>query len=136
MNDIWSWQEYGDVDREDVGQEDVGREDEQRNISSQLNRDIVGYDVDATDGSIGKIDEATFDIESSYLVIDTGWWIFGKKRLVPAGFVTGVDDSARVVHVSCDKEAIKAAPDYDPDEWNSDHDSTVRTRHGDYYGGL
>ncbi len=126
MNDIWSWQGYGDVEQ--------GNEEE--NISSQLNRDIIGYDVDATDGSIGKIDEATFDIDSSYLVVDTGWWIFGKKRLVPAGLVTGIDDDSRVVYVSCDKEAIKAAPDYDPDAWNSDRDLTVRTRHGEYYGGL
>ena len=126
MTDIWSWQGYRDVEQ--------GNEED--NTSSQLNRDIIGYDVDATDGSIGKIDEATFDIDSSYLVVDTGWWIFGKKRLVPAGFVTGIDDDARIVHVNCDKEAIKAAPDYDPDAWNSDQDSTVRTRHGEYYGGL
>ncbi len=126
MNDIWSWQGYGDVELDS----------DEPSASSQLNRDIIGYDVDATDGSIGKIDEATFDIDSSYLVIDTGWWIFGKKRLVPAGLVTGIDDDSRVVHVSCDKEAIKAGPDYEPDAWNSDHDSTVRTRHGEYYSGL
>ena len=26
-----------------------------------------------------------------YLVVDTGFWIFGKKRLIPAGVVTHVD---------------------------------------------
>ena len=54
-------------------------------------RDLVGYDVEATDGSIGKIDEATYETEASYMVVDTGFWIFGKKRLVPAGVARRVD---------------------------------------------
>src|SRR5262245_41488996 len=39
--------------------------------------DITGYHVEAVDGSIGKIDEATYDTGSSYVVVDTGPWIFG-----------------------------------------------------------
>ena len=34
--------------------------------------DLTGYGVEATDGSIGKIDEATYDVGASYLVVDTG----------------------------------------------------------------
>ena len=45
----------------------------------------MGYDVEATDGSIGKIGAATNDASSCYVVVDTGFWIFGKKRLIPAG---------------------------------------------------
>ena len=48
-------------------------------------RDMVGYNVEATDGSIGKIDEASTETSRRYLVVDTGFWIFGKKRLIPAG---------------------------------------------------
>ena len=48
---------------------------------------LVGYDVEATDGHIGKIDEASTETDRNYLVVDTGFWIFGKKRLVPAGVV-------------------------------------------------
>ena len=40
---------------------------------------LVGYRVHATDGDIGKIDEATDDVGSSQLVVDTGPWIFGRK---------------------------------------------------------
>ena len=53
--------------------------------------DLSGYHVEATDGSIGKIDEATYDEGSSCLVVDTGPWIFGKKVLLPAGIVESVD---------------------------------------------
>ena len=41
--------------------------------------DVTGFEVEATDGGIGKVDEATNEVGSSYLVVDTGPWIFGKK---------------------------------------------------------
>ena len=41
--------------------------------------DVTGCGVEALDGSIGKIDEATYDVGKSYIVVDTGPWIFGKK---------------------------------------------------------
>jgi hypothetical protein len=53
--------------------------------------DVVGFDVEATDGSIGKIDEATYDVGSSYVVVDTGPWIFGSKVMLPAGIITRVE---------------------------------------------
>jgi hypothetical protein len=46
--------------------------------------DLTGYDVEATDGHIGKIDEATMAEGATCLVVDTGFWIFGKKRMLPA----------------------------------------------------
>src|SRR5262245_30710537 len=49
--------------------------------------DLVGLDVEATDGGIGKIDEATYDVGSSYVVVDTGPWIFGKKVMLPAALI-------------------------------------------------
>jgi hypothetical protein len=92
--------------------------------------DLVGYDVEANDGSIGKIDEATVEAGASHVVVDTGPWIFGKKRLIPAGAVTAVDHEARKVMVGMTKEEIKSAPDYDASGWGDDE----RTRHSDYYG--
>jgi len=101
-----------------------------RDSSWTTSSDLVGYDVEATDGSIGKIDEATNESSSSYVVVDTGFWIFGKKRLIPAGVVSTVDRDARKVHVNMTKEQIKSAPDYDRDDWNDES----RTRYSDYYG--
>ena len=92
--------------------------------------DLVGYDVEATDGSIGKIDEATKESTDSYLVVDTGFWIFGKKRLVPAGVVSRVDHDSKNVYVNMTKDQIKSAPDYDSSTWGDES----RTRHSDYYG--
>jgi hypothetical protein len=75
--------------------------------------DVTGFEVDATDGHIGKVDAATYDPGTAGLVVDTGFWIFGKKRLLPAGVVERVDADEQKVHLSVSKEDVKAAPDYD-----------------------
>jgi hypothetical protein len=75
--------------------------------------DLTGFDVEASDGHIGKIDEATMDEGAACLVVDTGFWIFGKKRMLPAGVVRAIDADARQVQVAMTKDEIKAAPDYD-----------------------
>ena len=61
---------------------------------------MVGYDVHATDGDIGKVDEASDQAGSSGVVVDTGPWIFGRKVVLPAGTVKRVDDADRKVYVS------------------------------------
>jgi hypothetical protein len=93
----------------------------------RVSRDFVGYDVEATDGSIGRIDEASNDAGAAYLVVDTGFWIFGKKRMIPAGVVQRVDENDRKVHVGMSKAEIKAAPDF------SDEDRHVRDPYDTYY---
>ena len=91
--------------------------------------DLIGYDVMASDGSIGKIDEASTEAAAQWLVVDTGFWIFGKKRLIPAGTVAGVDHHGRTVIVNMTKDEIKSAPDFEKDDWDED----ARSRHADYY---
>lgn len=73
----------------------------------------VGYDVRATDGDIGKVDEMTTEAGRGNIVVDTGFWIFGKKRLLPAGCVQSVDHTNKTVSVSLTKDQIKNAADYD-----------------------
>jgi hypothetical protein len=95
--------------------------------------EVTGYDVEAIDGSVGKIDEASFEVAAGYLVVDTGWWIFGKKRIVPVGVVTDIDDQQRKVFVRCSKDELRAAPDYEPEKLSSS-DPMYRTEVGNYYG--
>lgn len=57
--------------------------------------DLAGFSVEASDGGIGKVDEATYDTSSSYIVVDTGPWIFGKKVMLPAGVIQRVDLARR-----------------------------------------
>ncbi|MFG2386266.1 PRC-barrel domain-containing protein [Streptomyces avermitilis] len=78
--------------------------------------DLIGYKVEAADGSIGKVDKHSDDVNSSYLVVDTGVWIFGKHVLLPAGTVKTVDQAERKIHVDLTKEQIKDSPEFDKDK--------------------
>jgi hypothetical protein len=92
---------------------------------------ISGFGVEAIDGSIGKIDEATYDVGSSYMVVDTGPWIFGKKVMLPAGVIARIDTGDEKVFVNRTKDEIKNAPEFD-DTMVSD--TNYRTRLAGYYG--
>ena len=93
--------------------------------------DLVGFSVEATDGGIGKIDEATYDASRSYIVVDTGPWIFGKKVMLPAGVIRGIDEDDKRVYVNRTKEEIKKAPEFDDTMLEDDaYHSSV----GSYYG--
>ena len=94
--------------------------------------DLIGYDVEATDGHIGKIDHATEETDRNSVVVDTGFWIFGKKRLIPAGVIQRVDPANKKVFVSMTKDRVKSAPDFDDLQRNDDqyYDTVDK-----YYGG-
>src|SRR5438045_2217038 len=85
-------------------------------------RDITGFDIEAIDGHIGKLDEATYDQRAACLVVDTGFWIFGKKRIVPGGVVRRIDWDGKKVDVGMTKDEIRNAPDYDEVRHRSDED--------------
>jgi hypothetical protein len=92
---------------------------------------VAGYDVEALDGSIGKVDEASFEAGSAYIVVDTGPWIFGKKVMLPAGVVREVDHEDERVFVDRTKDQIKNAPEFDDSLVG---DEEFRGRLGSYYG--
>ncbi|MFI6600732.1 PRC-barrel domain-containing protein [Nonomuraea sp. NPDC050536] len=93
--------------------------------------DLAGYHVRAADGRIGTVDEATYETGESYLVVDTGPWIFGKKVMLPASAITQIDPGEREVHVSRTKQEIKDAPEFDEGTFK---EPEYRTRLADYYG--
>jgi hypothetical protein len=94
-------------------------------------RDLSGFGVEALDGSIGKVDEASSDVSASYIVVDTGPWIFGKKVMLPAGVIRDVDLDTETVFVNRTKDQIKNAPEFDEAHY---HDDKYRSSLGSYYG--
>ena len=95
-----------------------------------LTSDLTGFNVEALDGEIGAIDEKSNDVGSSYLVVDTGPWIFGKKVLLPAGVIDRVDLDNNRVFVNRTKDEIKAAPEFDETRYT---DPAYRNEIGSYY---
>ncbi|AEV87696.1 hypothetical protein ACWT_6684 [Actinoplanes sp. SE50] len=100
--------------------------------TGRIGVDLVGYQVEATDGHIGSVDQASYDVGGAFLVVDTGPWIFGRKVLLPAGTVQNVDQADRKVYVDRTKDQIKASPEYDKDTFET---SAYRDQVGDYYTG-
>ena len=111
MTDLWSW----------------------RDTARSQTTDPVGFQVVATDGAIGNIDAVTHDVGESYIVVDTGVWIFGKKRMLPAGVIDRIDYDERKVYVNLTKDEIRQAPDYVAEQ---DREEAYRTDVGTYYGPL
>jgi hypothetical protein len=109
----------------------VFRADPQLGYDPDAGRDLSGYRVEATDGSIGKIDEATDDVRQSFIIVDTGPWILGKKVMLPAGVIQRVDEQEEKVWVDRTKDQIKNAPEYDE---TLTSDSGYRDELGTYYG--
>ena len=128
----WAWREpslptggriAGNTDRTDRGDVETG---------TGPGADLIGYRVEATDGGIGSVDEASFDVDSAHLVVDTGPWIFGRKVLLPAGTVQRIDHDNRKVYVDRTKDQIKDSPEYDESTFGT---SEYQERVGAYYTG-
>ena len=118
MTEIWIWSVWERVpDR----------------VTAESLPDLAGFSVEASDGHIGDIDDVSFDIGSGCIIVDTGFWIFGKKRMVPAGMIEKIDTESRTVSLSCSKADVKSAPDYDP---NRADDTAHRHEVGNHYQGL
>ncbi|MER5638083.1 PRC-barrel domain-containing protein [Kitasatospora sp. NPDC002227] len=96
--------------------------------------DLVGFHVEAVDGSIGKVDRLSDLVEDSYLVVDTGPWVFGRLVLLPAGTVLRVDQADRKVYVDRTKSEIKHAPPLVPDFHEQETAAANRDRYTAYYG--
>ena len=93
--------------------------------------DFEGFSVQAKDGKIGKVDEATHEAGGSFLIVDTGPWIFGKKVMLPAGVVQRIDPEDKTAFVNLTKDEIKNAPEYDEQTGRGDTD--YRRRLGEHY---
>jgi hypothetical protein len=93
--------------------------------------DLTGFKVEATDGSIGKVDQATHEAGGSFIVVDTGPWIFGKKVMLPAGVIRDVDLDTETVFVRLTQDEIKNAPEFDEETYR---EQSYRDQLGEYYG--
>lgn len=78
--------------------------------------ELLGYELMATDGQIGNVDDALFSDEDwtiRYLVADTGPWIFGRKVLIsPEAFLQPVWAS-HTFPVNLTREQVKSSPNVD-----------------------
>jgi uncharacterized protein YrrD len=95
---------------------------------------MIGYDIEATDGSIGHVEDYLIDEKGWrmwYLVIDIGHWLPGRKVIVAPSWIRDVSWEKRTVTLRLTRDLVKAAPRYEASaSWNKEY---VERLH-DYYG--
>jgi hypothetical protein len=75
---------------------------------------LKGWNLQATDGQIGKIDEFYFDDgswEIRYLVVDVGNWLKRQPVLLVPESVIGIALEGGTIDVALTREAVKNSPD-------------------------
>jgi sporulation protein YlmC with PRC-barrel domain len=79
-------------------------------------KDLRGYAIRATDGTIGRVDDFYFDDEDwriRYLVVDTGSWLSGRKVLISPNAVGKAGWMARRLPVALTRSQVEHSPDFD-----------------------
>ena len=86
----------------------------QRNINS-----LIGYNMGATDGIIGEVEDFYFDDESwaiRYHILKTGNWLSGRKVLISTSALEKTSWKMGFFPVNLTKEQIHSSPDIDTDK--------------------
>jgi len=108
-------------------------EREQGDLHLRSSAEVIGYGVEASDGSIGHIEDFLFDPRSwaiRYAVVSTRNWLPGRHVLIAPDWIESVSWSERRARVELSRDAIKASPPYDRDAPPlSDADEATLHRH-------
>src|ERR671930_2681343 len=105
--------------------------DLQRARQKAVSADIVGYDVEDLDGTIGEVDGTTEDLVPSFISLDTLSSEPENRVILPAAVIERVDHDAGKVYVDRGHKEIKNAPGPSNDETDDAHHLDELRR---YYG--
>ena len=115
MEDVWTYR-----DRSSLGSNVV-----------ETKTDLSGFKVEALDGSIGSIDEATYGTTRATSSSTPARGSSARRSAFPAGVIRGIDTDDERVFVNRTKDEIKSAPEFDDAMLNDD---TYYSSVGSYYG--
>lgn len=93
--------------------------------------DLKNYSVYAVgDDKVGSVSDILVDERSGklrYFVVDTGFWVFGKKVLLPVGMATIDRNDNRIYAKTLLKEQVENLPDFnDLETLDYDYEEQVR----------
>src|ERR671931_160817 len=84
--------------------------DLQRAREKAVSADIVGYDVEDLQGTIGEVDGTTEELVPSFISIDTQSSLPGERVILPAAVIERIDHGAKTVYVDRRHQEIRKAP--------------------------
>lgn len=82
-----------------------------------LEEKVIGFTVFAKDGEIGHVEDVLINAdtnEAAFLLVDVGFWIFGKKVMVPL-VKTEIDYANNEVRLPWDKNFVRKSPQFSPE---------------------
>jgi hypothetical protein len=120
---MWGWDAYPVIPPHvptptDIEADNAVRERDQRAADVHLRSSsaVTGYDIQASDGSIGHVQDFVFDDVSwaiRYLVVDTrNWWPGGKHVLIGTKWIDSIDWATGTVRVTLTREQVKNSPEF------------------------
>jgi uncharacterized protein YrrD len=119
MYEYWGLGMWGYPAVEESAEEKKTNATEHANDNPHLRstHEVTGYDIHATDGDIGEvedflIDDSTWKID--FMVIDTGHWFPGKKVLISPDWIKKIDWETGAIMIDTTIEHVKGSPEYDP----------------------
>jgi hypothetical protein len=76
--------------------------------------DLTGFEVEATDGRVGRVNRSIGAMDNEHLVVDAQS-TFGRDRpvIIPAGLIESIDTDGRRVRVNRNQQELRSAPAYD-----------------------
>jgi uncharacterized protein (TIGR02271 family) len=101
-----------------------------RDVSPDM-ADVKNFDVYAQgDDKVGSVHDVLVDEQNGrfrYFVVDTGFWVFGKKVLLPVG-LANIDSGAKRIYVNgLSKQQVEDLPNFnDLDKLDFDQEEQVR----------
>ena len=82
-------------------------------------KELRGFRIGATDGELGKLDDAYFDDERwtvRYLVADVGHWLSGRKVLISPHAIARIDSDGETVDTRLTRAEVEKSPPIETDE--------------------
>ncbi|WP_315787962.1 PRC-barrel domain-containing protein [Fischerella sp. JS2] len=90
---------------------------------------IKNFDVYAQDNKVGSVTNMMIDDEGyfRYFIVDTGFWVFGKKILLPVGMARINYEDKRVYVPVLTKQQVEDLPEFTEDlATDKDYEERVR----------
>lgn len=95
----------------------AGAENQRDHLHLRSAEAVVGYRIEAIDGSIGHVDDLLYAAQDWSLqsaVVDTGRWLAGRHIVVAVDWIERVSWDERKVFVGLTGDAVREAPQWDP----------------------
>lgn len=109
--------------------------DEEADPNLRSVSEVIGYDIECTEGSLGHVEDLILDTEEwsvRYLVVDTRNWLpGGKKVMLVYDWLTHFSWPERKAFVDLQQDQVRSAPEYDP---RAPVNREMEARLFDFYG--